>query len=106
MGSDMLRTFTGLTNAWDNTITDSFALSETDIDVRMLTNVPPSANSSHAPVVITNTGNLALENFAEWDIIPGSGVTGNDGKFCETHDCSYYFNKVSSVFFRGEETKY
>jgi hypothetical protein len=69
MGSDMLRTFTGLTNAWDNTITDSFALSETDIDVRMLTNVPPSANSSHAPVVITNTGNLTLENFAEWDII-------------------------------------
>jgi hypothetical protein len=69
MGTDMLRTFNGLTNAWDDSMVDSFTLSETDIDVRMLTNVPPSANSSNAPIVITNTGNLPLENFAEWDII-------------------------------------
>jgi hypothetical protein len=58
---------------------DSFSLSETDIDVRMLTNVPPSANSSHAPVVITNTGNLPLADFADWDIIMQVTKTGQLG---------------------------
>ena len=52
----MLRTFTELTNERDTSITDSIRFSETDIGVRMLTNFPPSANSSNAPALLNNVG--------------------------------------------------
>ncbi len=54
MGADMLRTFTGLTNERDTSITDSIRFSETDIGVRMLTNFPQNANSSNALALLNN----------------------------------------------------
>ena len=69
MGTDMTRTFSELTDAWDSTRSGWFERAETDIDMHMLTNVPPSNNSTSVEVVVTNEGDVALANFALWDVI-------------------------------------